>query len=204
MIIKLDYYIAGFVGFFAGIFLIPTVIQLGIRAYAVLFLLPFIIPALIVSGVFVAGFLARWMPFFAQLGKFAAVGILNTSIDFGILNVLSLIFGVASGFVIGGINIPGFILAVLNSYFLNKLWVFRGGNREYLLYDFPKFLMVTLVGLGINSGIVIFGTTFVNPLFETSSSVWLNVTKVFATLFSLVWNFLGFKFFVFAKQPDEK
>lgn len=199
LITKFDYFIAGFVGFFAGVFLIPTVVQFGIRAYAILFLLPLTVSALIVFGVFIAGFLARWLPFFTQLGKFAAVGILNTSIDFGVLNLLSMAFGIASGFIVGGINMPGFVLAIFNSYFLNKLWVFHGGNREHLLYDFPKFLAITLAGLGINSGIVIFGTTFVTPLFETSSSVWLNVIKVFATLFSLIWNFLGFKFFVFMK-----
>lgn len=199
MITRIDYYIAGFTGFFAGVFLIPTFVQLGIRAYPILFLLPLILPALIIFGVFVSGLLARWMPFFAQLGKFAAVGILNTSIDFGVLNLLSMAFGIVSGFIVGGINMPGFVLAILNSYFLNKLWVFHGGNREHLLYDFPKFLTITLVGLAINSGIVIFGTTFIAPLFETSSSIWLNVIKVFATFFSLVWNFLGFKFFVFVK-----
>ncbi|MBI3273684.1 MAG: GtrA family protein [Candidatus Colwellbacteria bacterium] len=199
MISKIDYYIAGFIGFFTGVFLIPTVVQLGVRAHAILFFLPLVFPVLIVFGVFISRLLSRWMPFFAQFGKFAAVGILNTSIDFGILNLLSVAFGIASGFIVGGINIPGFVIAIVNSYFLNKLWVFRGGNREHLLYDFPKFLTVTLIGLGINTGIIISGTTFIAPFFETPSSVWLNIIKVFATLFSLIWNFAGFKFFVFVK-----
>lgn len=196
---KTDFYIAGFIGFFTGVFLIPTLAHVDIRNYALLLALPLVFPIVIAGGIWLGDFLARWFGFFRQVARFSAVGILNTAIDFGILNILSLTTGITHGLIIGGVNTPGFVVAVINSYFLNKLWVFKGGDRDHLLYDFPKFLAVTLVGLAINSGIVIVGTTYISPLMGASPSVWLNIVKFFATFFSLLWNFLGFKYFVFKK-----
>ena len=57
-----------------------------------------------------------------------------------------------------------------------------------------------IIGIFINSGIVIFLTTCVDPLFNLSPERWLNIAKVCATAISLIFNFLGFKFLVFRKK----
>ncbi len=200
MITKQDYAIGALIGFMAGIFALPTLINLGLRDLGILSLVPLVFPILFLFGIGLASFFSRWLAIMAQFGKFAAVGILNTAIDFGVLNILSLITGVTAGFVLGGVNIPGFILAVSNAYFWNKFWVFR--DREGgVLGDFPKFLAVSLVGLLINSGTVVLFTTFLPVVSSVSSAAWLNVAKVFATVISLAWNFLGYKFWVFKITP---
>ncbi len=43
-------------------------------------------------------------------------------------------------------------------------------------------------------------STYIHPLFGFSAARWLNIAKVLATVISLVWNFLGFKFFVFKSK----
>lgn len=201
MITKNDLAIAALVGFLVGVFAIPTVVNLRIITSRIVFLiLPLIIPPLWVLGVWLGGFLSRWLPFMAQLAKFAAVGFLNTAIDFGTLNLLSVVTGIAKGFVLGGVNVPGFSIAVFNSYFFNKYWVFKDRGGQGVFSDFSTFLAVTLAGLVLNSGAVILGTTYVDPLFGAGESTWLNLVKVAATVISFGWNFLGYKFIVFRSK----
>lgn len=199
MITKIDYYVVSLIGFLTGVFAIPTAINLGLRQPLILLVLPIVFPLLFILGLWVVSFLSRFLPSFVQFGKFAAVGLSSTAIDFGILNILSLATGVTAGFILGGVNIPGFGVAVINSYFWNKFWTFKVGREGGLFHDFPKFLAVAVVGLVLNSGIVIFATTYLQPLFSLSAQSHLNIAKVMATLLVLVWNFLGFKFLVFKK-----
>jgi len=194
---RIDYLIAALVGFLVGVFAIPTMVNLGIHSRVILFVLPLVIPPLWILGVWLGGFLGRWLPFMTLLGKFVAVGFLNTSIDFGILNILSMVSGITKGFIVGGVNIPGFAAAVMNSYFFNKFWVFKDRGDKGIFDDFPTFMAVTIAGLFLNSTVVILITTYSSPLFGASESTWLNFAKAFAAVVSLGWNFLGYKFFVF-------
>lgn len=204
MITKFDYALAGLIGFFAGMFLIPVLLRVQIRDPAVLLATPWVIAAVVLFGVWIGEQLARIKPIFSQLAKFATVGILNTSIDFGILNLLSIATGITKGFVIGGVNVPGVALAITNAYFWNKFWVFSAKDNKGALHDFPKFILVSGSGILLNSGIVIFITSYTGPGFGLEEGIALNVAKVIATPLSMTWNFLGYKFVVFrsTKTPS--
>lgn len=200
-----DYLIGAVVGFLTGIlaFFIFSFLDIDFRFKRTLFLLG--IPVLWVCGIWLGGFLGKWLPFFNQFGKFAAVGFLSTTIDFSILNIVSLATGITTGIVVGWINTPGFLVATLNGYLWNKLWVFSdkdrsaiNGKKENNIFgDFPKFLAVTTTGLFINSSLIVILTTFLN--FGISSHIWLNISKVVATAIALIWNFIGYKFIAFRK-----
>ena len=196
---KIDYAIGGFIGFFVGIFAIPALINLGIRDQVILLAFPWVAAPLFVFGIWLANYLLRWLPFMAQFGKFVVVGFLNTAIDFGILNSISAITGITAGLKVGGVNIPGFVVAVTNAYFWNKFWVFKSRDNKGALHDFPKFLLVSGTGLLLNSGMIVFITTYFAQPDSLSSPLWLNIAKVLATGLSLVWNFTGYKFIVFRK-----
>ena len=206
---KTDYAIGGLVGFFAGIFIIPLLINVGnqshhfLKSYAVLMAAPWVMAIAIIFGVWLGKFLSRSMPVFSQLSKFAAVGILNAAIDFGTLNLFSLITGATAGIKIGGLNVPGVAIAVINSYFWNKHWVFRGGGQSQAQQDLPKFLAVTATSLILNSVLVVVATTYITPPFGLSGATWLNIAKIFVTVFTLVWNFVGYKFFVFVGKSKD-
>ncbi len=202
---KIDYAIAGLAGFLAGVALVPTAYAVGVQSPAALLVLPWIGALCIVFGVWLGGFLSRWMPIFAQLGKFGTVGILNTAIDFGVLNLLSKALGITAGFILGGVNMPGFAIAVVNSYFLNKLWVFRDRQHgESLMRDFPGFFAVTFIGVALNSGLIIVLTTYAPLLSGVAPSLRLNLAKASATLVTLIWNFLGYKLIVFRAPPPDR
>ena len=196
---KTDYAIGGLIGFFVGIFAIPTLYNLGIKDAMILLAVPWAGAVTGFVGIWIMYFFARKIAVLAQFGRFFAVGALNTVIDFGILNLLSRATGIAAGFLLGGVNVPGFLVAVVNSYLWNKLWVFKEGTNN-LLAAFPKFFAVTLMGLLVNSGIVIFFTTYLAPSTGLPPNIALNIGKLLATVISLAVNFLGYKFFVFQKS----
>ena len=211
MITKKDYFIGSVVGLCTG--LLAAFIFRHLQIY-----FPYQMPVLIIGipmlwamGVWLGKFLSRWIPFFAQFGKFATVGFLSSAIDFSILNMVSAATGVTAGIIVGWVNVPGFIVATVNGYLWNKLWVFGAQDGRGVFHSFPKFLAVTIVGLLINSGIIILLTSY-NPTaaFPLSSqrgftaAEWLNIAKVIATALALIWNFIGYKLIAFRSSYGTK
>ena len=137
-----------------------------------------------------------------QFSKFVVIGFMNTAIDFGVLNLLMWQTGIYKGQWIILLNAIAFAVAVINSYIWNKHWTFRAKEADEpgeVAKEFSQFIMVTLVGLAINSSIVYGVTTFIPPFFGLSPELWANLAKAAATGFSLIWNFIGYKFIVFKK-----
>ena len=137
-----------------------------------------------------------------QFSKFVVIGFMNTAIDFAVLNLLMWQTGIYKGQWIILLNAIAFAVAVINSYFWNKLWTFRAKEADEpgeIAKEFSQFIMVTLVGVAINSSIVFGVTTFIPPFFGLSPELWANLAKAAATGFSLIWNFIGYKFIVFKK-----
>lgn len=195
-----------------------------------------------------------------QLLRFAAIGILNTALDFLVLNFISKTLGVTEGFKLGQINVVGFLLAMLQSYFWNRYWTFGAQDAGQLLRNFVRLIMVgvvgtiafglvllgakisapgyfyliilvifgvsqlvlwnsfqlntqvveketkgrfiaffivSLIGLVLNSAIVTYGSSAV--VLTASADLNKNIAKIIATGASLVWNFIGYKLFVFKK-----
>jgi putative flippase GtrA len=135
-----------------------------------------------------------------QFLKFAVIGVINTGVDFGILNLLvwitdtskddpKLIF----------LNIISFSIAVVNSYWLNKKWAFQDQGSGDTGKKFSKFLIVSIIGVAINTTVLKFISANVDPLFGLNDQLWINVAKIVATGISLIWNFIGYKLLVFRK-----
>lgn len=138
-----------------------------------------------------------------QISKFVVVGVINTGIDFAVLNALMFSMKIYSGKWLILFNSISFAAAVINSYFLNKYWTFKSQNTEdSKAKEFSQFLIVSIVGISINDAIVYGLATFTSPLFGFSAQIWTNVAKIFATLASMAWNFIGYKFFVFKKSSS--
>jgi putative flippase GtrA len=133
-----------------------------------------------------------------QFSKFVVVGFINTAIDFGVLNLLMFATGIREGAILFVLNAISFSVATTNSYLWNKYWTFRDKDSAKVV-EIGQFLVVSIIGALINSGIVFAISTFVDPMFGLSQAVWVNAAKVVATGISLIWNFLGYKFIVFKR-----
>jgi len=157
-----------------------------------------VVPVLWILGVNLGYFLGRWLSFFNQFGKFAAIGFTNAAVDFGVLNLLIANTGISSGGwypVFKGIS---FISAIIPSYFWNKYWAFEvkeGGGG----FEFAKFMSVAVVAIFINTGTASLIVNYVNPLGGLNLEVWANVGAVAGSAVALMFSFVGFKLAVFKK-----
>ncbi len=193
---RTDYSIAILVGFFTGIFLIPTLARLGIRDYAILLGLPWVGAASFPLWLWALGYFSRRIRVFSSIAKYSIVGFLNAAIDFGVLNLLSAATGATQGFFAAGVNMPGFLLAAIHSYFWNRYWVFQKEGGRRFFSGFILFFGITVAGALINGGIVGVITTF-SPPSRLNAAGWLNVAKVLAASIQILWNFGWYRFFVF-------
>lgn len=125
-----------------------------------------------------------------QLFKFATVGCFNTLIDWAVYFIILklfpaesvLFYTVAKGF--------SYFCGILNSFFLNRVWTFRDSLQENEGGRFAKFMVVNLIGLGINSVSVY---VFLNMEFRHVSALF------FATAITFSFNFILNKLWVFRK-----
>lgn len=153
-----------------------------------------------------------------QAGKFAIVGILNTAVDFAVLNILFFL-GLTASFAVFNqkfltANVISVAVAMINSFILNKQWTF--GSTERAIYaEIFKFLIITVIGMFVihqlifnflyyrfntltDAAVAIFHFFKLNGIFS-EQFVSLNFAKVIAVVGSFIWNFLGYKFVVFKK-----
>ncbi len=154
-----------------------------------------ILPVLWIQGVLFGYLLGQWLGFFSQFGKFAVIGFTNTAVDFGILNLLIAYTHSTSGGGYAGVKTFAFIVALVNSYILNKFWTFRGlagGKGEFL-----KFVAVTVASFLVNLLISWFVATFIQPVLGLTVNQWANIANACGVAIGFIVNFLGFKFAVF-------
>ncbi len=137
-------------------------------------------------------------PFVPQFMRFFCVGLLNTGIDFGVLNFLIFLTGKSSGIYFPIFKSISFVIAVTNSYFMNKHWTFKSSEitREN---EFFKFFGVNIIGWGINVGVATYIVNYIGAPAGFSPVLWANIGAFSAVAFTLVWNFIGMKFIVFKK-----
>jgi putative flippase GtrA len=58
---------------------------------------------------------------------------------------------------------------------------------------------VSFIGLGINTAVCVVVASLLPPTLSITPVLWENIAKVVATGFSLVWNFVGYKYVVFER-----
>ncbi len=198
---KRDYLLVSIIGVLFGLFAIPILENIRpafwhLSASSVIFLLAgFALFANLALGI--AGLIGARYPGIFQFAKYAATGALNSFTDLGLFNLLSMIFQIFSGSLIVVFNVISFSVAVTNSYFWNRLWVFRKAGAAPLIGSYAKFIGVTLSGAAINSAIVYVITTTIGAPLDVTPELWENVAKLIGVPVSIIWNFFGYKFFVF-------
>lgn len=121
---------------------------------------------------------------FTRFVKFAVVGTFGAAVDFGVLNLLVLAFGVPKEYA----NLVSVSCAVTSNFIWNRLWTYPESRDHPLHISFGKFALVNFFGLAINQLIfvttdtLVFAPAFPHPLDY-------NLAKVCAIVVVLFWNF---------------
>ncbi len=108
--------------------------------------------------------------------KFGVVGFSGVFVDFGITWVCREKIRLNQYLA----NSTGFMCAVVSNYLLNRVWTFESHDPSVAL-QFSKFLIASLIGLGLNNGIIY--------LLNERYRVNFYVAKLVATAAVTVWNF---------------
>jgi putative flippase GtrA len=199
---KKDFYIVTIVGALIGLFALIPVRNIA-STRGVFFEMPVLLG--IVFGcilfaplaLFILKLLSHRFPIFEKFGKFAAVGTLNTMLDLSILNWLTLLFGVSTGFAFFGFKAISFLIGTTNSYGWNKFWTFQStvpvNGKEYI-----RFALFTLFGAVLNASVAFGVRSVIGDSLAEGLAV--NLAGLAAVAVSFMVNFLNYNNFVFKKK----
>ncbi|MGN0034087.1 MAG: GtrA family protein [Candidatus Limimorpha sp.] len=116
--------------------------------------------------------------------KFCVVGFSGVFIDFGITFLCKEKIKLNKYLS----NAAGFVTAATSNYILNRLWTFQSSN-EQVATEYGTFMLVSVIGLGINSLV----------LYLLNEKLRWNfyISKVFAIGVTTIWNFFANMMFTF-------
>lgn len=202
--LRVDLTASGILGTLAGIFAAIVASNLGLVGQtffgvtASVYLIFGFFLFLCVVGILVSRFIGKYIPFVYKFGKFGEAGGLNWLVDMGVLNLLILFTGFSTGIYFIVFKGVSFIVSATNSYFWNKLWVFRGHKKQKETKEVTKFFGATTLGLIFN--VTLAGTiAFMGPrvFAGIDSKVWANLATVTGSLGAMIFNFILYKIWVF-------
>jgi putative flippase GtrA len=122
---------------------------------------------------------------FVRFLKFAAVGAIGMVVDLTVLTVSHERFGLSLSAAVA----LGFSVAVLSNFTWNRLWTFPESRRRPLGSQLVQFVIINVIGLGINEIVVLglhplFGLVFHDPPAYLAA-------KVIAIGIVLFWNYFA-------------
>jgi putative flippase GtrA len=125
--------------------------------------------------------------------KFATVGAFGAAIDFGVMNLMTHLFGMRLVYA-GTIS---FICAVFSNFTLNRYWTYPDSRSRHILHQLSMFFVVNAAGIAIRLPILHFGEPLLTNSFEKTTQ-WTqamsqflakNATLAFAIGLVMIWNF---------------
>ena len=111
-----------------------------------------------------------------KLLKFGLVGLSGMLIDFGITYLFKERLHLHKYIA----NAAGFMLAATNNFYWNKVWTFVNDDPSFVP-QYAKFIAIALVGLIINTGVLM--------LVEKRMRINFYLAKVVAITVVVIWNF---------------
>lgn len=144
---------------------------------------------------FVPGFLRREKAA-GQVVRFGLVGVLNTLVDFALLNLLYHVFS----FPLLVANTLSYTGGFANSFLWNKHWTFSTRGSRHIGREMIIFGAVSLSALLVNNA----GIYGLHELFGGTSILAINLQKLGASIASMTWNFLGYRYLAFPPPPGSE
>lgn len=131
----------------------------------------------------------------SQKIRFGVVGVINTIVDFVVLNLLAVLFGVP----LFWSNVASTTTAMVTSFTLNRRAVFPGGagsiRRQVML-----FVVVTVIGAWVVQGGVLAIVHHALQSTGWNDMVIVTLAKIVGICAGLIWNYLLYSRLVFKKD----
>jgi putative flippase GtrA len=120
-----------------------------------------------------------------QMFRYLFVGGAAFIVDFLSLFILTDFFGIY--YLISAAI--AFILGLIVNYFLSISWVFNKRKLKNRHLEFGMFAIIGIIGLGFNEVVIWF--------FTQDLQIYYLISKIFAAIIILFWNFLARKYILF-------
>jgi putative flippase GtrA len=140
----------------------------------------------------------------ARFIRFGIVGTIGSIVDFGFLNLLTLVFNLP--FLVS--SVISFSLAVVNNFILNRIWTFPGSRKEPIVNQLLQFGLVSVIGLLIRTPLLAWLEKVLVPMAEkyvpnllTPTIVAHNVSLAIAIGVVLLWNYFANRYWTFKNVP---
>jgi putative flippase GtrA len=125
--------------------------------------------------------------------KFMVVGVIGAVVDFGIMNLLSKLFGMSLVWA-GAIS---FVCAIVSNFIWNRYWTYPDSRSRPITNQLLMFFVVNVAGLGIRLPILRFLELPMRKVFQnleikaflTPELLAKNVTLAIAVGVVMLWNF---------------
>lgn len=148
-----------------------------------------------------------------QFLRFIIIGFINTGVDLVILNVEMALTDKTAGLAYAVQKGISFTFAVTMSYFLNKHWTFQDKENSGEVKKFSQFIFVSVIGMVVNVSVATLVATYARNLIDLNAltgsfafisnidtnKLWGSIGALTGTAVGLMWNFIGYKFWVFKK-----
>lgn len=197
-----DYFLVTFIGISFALFSIPILenIDLSFVDLNIGFVVILIIFFAIFSNLalWISSLIGRKIPVVFQFAKFGASGAFNTFLDWGVLNILIAASGITGGIGFAAFKAISFSFATISSYFWNKYWTFES-KESTSAKEVTQFIIISTIGVLINVGLAYMIVTIFRPEDILAQKRLANIAAATATIISLIWNFIGYKIWVFKK-----
>lgn len=169
---------------------LTVAMRLGIFVFFVLFA-PF--------ALWIAYLLSKAWKSVYQFAQFAAVGTLNSFIDVGVFNLETFLYGssLIGNVLFAAFKAVSFLCATTNSFVWNKNWTFNDADEKANGGQVAGFYTIAIIGWVANVAVA----TLVKMAGPVGSHVWVNIVSPLGGIAaSFIWNFVGYKYFVFKKK----
>ncbi len=135
--------------------------------------------------------------------RFAVVGVIGAVVDFGMMNLLVLLFG-APLVVAGAVS---FVAAIISNFLWNRYWTYPDSRSKPLLRQLGEFFLVSVMGLAIRIPVLKFLEPVMYRLFESLpfeipffslDFLGKNVTLAVAVIIVMFWNFFVNRYWTYS------
>lgn len=133
--------------------------------------------------------------------RFAIVGISGAVVDFGVLNLLTLVLKM--GFIPA--SVISFIAAVLNNFLWNRFWTYPDSRSKSVVKQLTQFALINIIGLIIRTPLLAILEKQLIPLFTrwfpdiflTPTVIGHNLALAIAILVVMLWNYVANRYWTF-------
>jgi len=139
--------------------------------------------------------------------KFSFVGVTGTIVDFGFMNLLSLVFKVSLVWAQG----ISFALAVLNNFLWNRYWTYPESKSKAIVKQLVQFVIINVIGILIRTPLVPWLDRQLYTFFQSvnldlplhNNVISQNLALAIAILIITFWNYFANRYWTYGNVPDE-